>query len=250
MGWFSSKPKVAEGPWDFYQYSFGEGLRASITFNVRAAAEEHRSHPHCRRVIFHLPHESVYANGLPDGDEYRRSTEDEAALIGELERAGVDCLKVGHMLYAAMRDIVFQVEDTANFAAVVARWTARASRKIELRESAGWDFFEAKLRPSPVHQKWIENNHVVIELLKAGTNRELLHPLDHNFVGAPPAIDRIAGELERAGFDPQRHEPGRLTMTQELALDPDEITTWTLRFDALAEASAASYDGWGTRVLR
>jgi len=257
MGWFgssSSKKKVtvAQGPWDFYAYSYGDGQRASITFHVEADAEpEHHGYAACRRVVLYLPHEGVHAHGLPKPEEYQRSTDDELALIAALERAGVDCLKVGHMLYGAMREIVFQVEDTSGFATVYEAWTkTRKQRKIELIEKAGWTFFDEKLRPKPPHRKWIENNHLVIELLKAGSNRDELHSLDHTFLGEPAALDTVADELKSAGFHPRRADPNRLTLVQELHLDPDQITTWTLRFEGLARNSRASYDGWGAAVVR
>jgi hypothetical protein len=250
MGWFSKKTvSVTEGPWDFYAYSYGDGLRASITFNVRADAEtEHHGYHACRRAVLHLSPDKVYANGLPDGDEYRRSTADERAFTDELQRAGVDCLKVGHMIYGAMRDIVFQVEDTKGFAAAFERW--RKGKNVELVEKDGWTFFDEKLRPKPIHRKWIENNHVVIQLLTAGTDSKREHPLDHNFVGDAAALDAVAGELESAGFEPRRPEPSRLSILQPSLLDVDEITTWTLRFESLAASCRASYDGWGTLVIR
>jgi Regulator of ribonuclease activity B/Family of unknown function (DUF695) len=254
MGWFSSKKKraVADGPWDFYSYSYGDGLRASVTFNVEADAEpEHTGHPHCRRVVIHFPHDRVHASGLPVAAEYDRSTDDERALVSELERAGVDCLKVGHMLYGAMRDIVFQVTDVAGFAAAFARWRAtRGDREVQLVEKAGWTFFDEKIRPRPVHRMWIQNNHVIIQLLKAGTNRARAHAIDHTFLGAPDAIARVAAEIDAAGLAATRAEPGRLTVVQELALDADDLTTWTLRFEALADEAGASYDGWGAAVVR
>jgi hypothetical protein len=202
-------------------------------------------------VILHLRDDGVYANGLPTPDEYRRCTDDEAELIAELERDGVDCLKVGNKLYGAMRDIVFQVENTAAFMKALGRWRiSRNDREAELRESEGWDFFDDKIRPKPEHRKWIENNHLVIELLKAGSSREVPHLLDHCFRGQPAALDCVEDQLKRAGFASERRERERLLTTQELVLDPDEITTWTLRFEALAYNSGASYDGWGARVLR
>jgi regulator of RNase E activity RraB len=255
MGWFGSSKKqvrITEGPWDFYVYPYGEDQRASITFDVRADAEpEHRGYDACRRVIIYLPHDRVYANGLPMAAEYQRSTEDEQSLIAELERAAVDCKKVGHMLYGAMRDIVFQVEDAAGFSSVYERWRAtRPQRKIELVERAGWSFFDDKVRPKPVHRKWIQNNHVIIELLKAGSDRQQPHSLDHTFLGAADTLNVVARELGAAGFQSRRSEPSSLTIVQELPLDCDEITTWTLRFEALAENCGASYDGWGAAVIR
>ena len=255
MGWFGSSKKqvrIAEGPWDFYVYPYADGQRASITFNVRADAEhEHPAYNACRRVIIYLPHERVYANGLPMPEEYQRSTEDERSLIAELERAGVDCIKVGHMLYGAMRDIVFQVEDTAGFRAVYERWRpTRKQREIELVEKAGWSFFDEKVRPKPVHRKWIANNHVIIELLKAGSDGQRPHSLDHLFLGSAAALDVVERELGGAGFRSQRREPSLLTIVQQLRLDCDEITTWTLRFESLAENCGASYDGWGAAVIR
>jgi regulator of RNase E activity RraB len=255
MGLFGPKKKkvsVADGPWDFYAYPYGDGMRASITFNVRADEEpEHRGYAACRRVIMYLPHERVYANGLPNREEYQRSAEDERALIEELERAGVDCLKVGHMLYGAMRDIVFQVEDTQGFAAAYERFSAtRRDRRMELVEKQGWTFFDEKLRPKELHRQWITNNHLIVELLKAGTNGDVPHSIDHQFLGDAAALDVVAGELESAGFAPARPEPERLTLVQELPLDPDEISTWTRRFWLLAQSCGATYDGWGAAVIR
>ncbi len=250
FGFGKKKTVVAEGPWDFYNYSYGDGLRASITFHVRFDSDgPQRGYQACRRVVMYLPHDRVRADGLPTGEEYQRSADREAAFIAELERAGVDCLKVGHMLYGAMRDVVFQVEDTAGFAAAFKRWKT-SDEKAELIEKEGWSFFNEKIRPTPVHRKWIANNHLVIQLLKAGANHDRPHTLDHTFLGEPSNLDTVARELAARGFPSQRPDPTRLTIAQTLPLDPDGITTWTLRFESLAQTYQANYDGWGAAVLR
>lgn len=243
---------VAEGPWDFYSYRYGEGERATITFNVRADAEPaHHGYSACRRVIIYFPPAHVYQNGLPTAEELHRSTEEERALIAALEQAGVDCIKVGHMLYGAMRDMVFQVNDTRGFAEVYQRWRAHLhDRNIDLIEKDGWSFFDERLRPKPADRKWIEHNRVVVQLLQAGSNPRAPHALDHTFTGEGGVLDTVAAELLDAGFSPARPEPGRLTLVQPLPLDPDAITTWTMRFEALAAQCGAEYDGWGAAVVR
>jgi regulator of RNase E activity RraB len=156
------------------------------------------------------------------------------------------------MLYGAMRDIVFQVEDVEGFSAAYERWSRSrkpGAWKSELVESDGWSFFDRKLRPGPAHRKWIQNNHVVIQLLQAGSNRQRLHSLDHLFIGESAALDLIARELEELGLEPERQDPTKLKLVQELPLDPDEITTWTSRFEGIARECGASYDGWGSAVL-
>lgn len=249
----SEKPvSVAEGPWDFYSYGYGEGERATITFNVRADEEPvHQGYPACRRVVIYLTPERVYQNGLPTPEELERSTEEERALIAALDRARVDCIKVGHMLYGAMRDIVFQVNDPRAFAETYARWRDQyRDRNIDLVEKEGWSFFDERLRPKPADRKWIANNRVVFQLLQAGSNPRREHALDHTFTGEPAALDAVTAELRGAGFAPTRPEPVRLVLVQPLPLDADAITLWTMRFEALAAQCGAEYDGWGAAVLR
>lgn len=154
------------------------------------------------------------------------------------------------MTYAGMRDLIFQVDDAAGFARVYAGWAPGAG-KVELVQSAGWGFFDDKVRPKPPHRAWISNNRVVMELVKHGSDPRKPHVLDHTFLGPSDALDGVADFLQENGFtDQARPAADQLVVHQSVALDPDEITTWTLRFGGLAEQSGADYDGWGAAIVR
>ena len=258
MSWFGfgkkdTREAITKGPWEVYGYTYGEGERAMITVDVPAATEPaHRGHPHCRRVILFSPVEQVFSNGLPQRAELARLNQAEDTLVTELGARGVDCRKVGHMLYRGMRDIVFQCEDPAAFEAAFHAWKGKVNGgQVELvAREGGWSFFDEKLRPKLENWAWIENSRVVRGLVEAGTNFQAIHRLDHFFVGPPASLKEVETVLRERGLSELSPSSSGLTLRQDLALDVDLITTWTQRFGTLAAAAGARYDGWGAPVIR
>src|SRR5688500_9325111 len=142
----------AAGPWQIYMYSFGEGQRVSVRFRLPSATEaRHVGYDACRRVVMYSAG-GCYDNGLPGPEEFARLNADEERLVAALDATRVDCLLVGAMSYHCLRDVVFQVNDVAGFAGVYEQWRAgRASNEVELVEKEGWEFFDTKIRPKPIH---------------------------------------------------------------------------------------------------
>ena len=254
MGWFGKGKKtvvVAGNSWDVYSYRYGQGQRAFIRFDVAAAKEEqHRGHGNCRRVVMFIDPAAVRADGMPAKEKMDMLAAFEDDLVRGLTDAGVDCRLVGCMTYGGLREFVFQVEDTAAFADVVApRVGARGGERVELRESAGWDFFDAKVRPSRAHWRSIANRQVIGALVKAGSNPEKPHMLEHVFIGPEAALREIASQLESDGFRTISGEGERLVLAKPALLDLDEISELTGALEGFSASLGVEYDGWGTAVI-
>ncbi len=238
--------------WEMYTYTYGEGMRAVISFDVEAAREEeHRGYGHTMRVILYIPMPQVHGNGLPVGEVLPRLAEVEETLLKRLSKRGVVCRFVGRMTYGGMRELVFQVEDEAPFRASVEQLAQQVDDfKVELREGEGWRFFDEKVSPAPVYWQQISDRRVIDELLKAGTDPEALHVLDHTLVGEPETLEKIRRQLEGDGFEKTGGEGEVLVMSRESPLDLDAIFGLTSRLYGYCEQMGVEYDGWGAAVIK
>jgi regulator of RNase E activity RraB len=243
---------VVREAWEFYSYTYGEDQRASILFDVWAAEEpEHVGYGACRRMIVYVPDQSVEEDGLPDPEAFAQAKQVEAQLVAALESARVDCIKVGRMTYNGLCDVIFQVEDVEGFERCFAALQKQGVVfKVELVESEGWSFFDAKVRPRPEHWRWIKDRQTRDRLLAAGSDPKKPHTLDHTFLGEAKALEALAKALEEDGFDEPHLGDGRLSVSQEASLDVDEIHEVTEALRDLAASHHVAYDGWGAAVVR
>src|SRR5262249_50711862 len=238
--------------WEVYTYTYGEGFRALISFDHNAGTEdEHRGHPHCRRVIVFVPAQQVTENGLPVREALEQLGDMEDSLIARLEAAKVDCRFVGRMTYGGMRDFVFQVEDVAAFTAQVDGWKREHSGwRIESREREGWSFFDEKVRPSEAGWQQIADRRVLDGLRDAGSDMSKPHVLEHFFKGPPEALAHVAEQLRGDGFEGVPDDEGGLMMSRAEDIDLDEISQLTSSLARFCKRIGVEYTGWGAAVVR
>jgi hypothetical protein len=244
------------GPdWDGYSYLYGDGLLARIHFDTFAVKESpHIGYPKCIRVILFIPPDRVRPDGQPGSIQETESLlTQQRALIDHLTTSSVRCRFVGSMFYGAMFDLVFQVEpqDSGEFKATVTKWTKTTSPyRVEVKQSSGWDFFDAKVRPTPAHIQQIADRRVIQALIENGSDPKSPHQLDHRIEGPPEVLCRIAKELEANGFLRARFpSEGVLLINTESPLELLEIWDTTGRLVGYCANLGARYDGWGAAVV-
>jgi hypothetical protein len=237
--------------WEVYSFAYGEGLRAVISFDHAAANEPvHEGHPHCRRVIVQLPADQIGEDGLPLRSASPKLDEMGGGLIADLEAARVDCRFVGRMTYGGLRELVFQVADVPGFTRRLEAWRARqAAWQVEVRESAGWDFFDEQVRPPTAGPAADAGRRVLHGLRPAGSDMSRPRLLEHFFTGPPAALIRLAARLRGDGFEGQPDDGG-LTMSRAQSLDLEEINQVTAALAALGADLGVDYTGWAAAVGR
>jgi regulator of RNase E activity RraB len=237
--------------WEMYTYTYGEGMRVVISFDVEAAREkEHRGYGRTMRVILYIPMPQVHENGLPVGEVLPSLAEVEERLLKLLRKGGVACRFVGRMTYGGMRELIFQAEGEEPFRACVEQLAQQVDAfKVELREGEGWRFFDKKVSPAPVYWQQISDRRVIDQLLKAGTDPEALHVLDHTLVGEPETLEKIRRQLEADGFKKTGGEGDVLVMSRASPLDLDAIFGLTSRLSGYCAQMGVEYDGWGAAVI-
>jgi regulator of RNase E activity RraB len=175
-------------------------------------------------------------------------------LVDQLTARSVRCRFVGSMLYGGMFDLVFQVEaqESGRFKTAVAEWAGTALPcRVEVKQSSGWDFFDAKVRPSPAHAQQIADRRVIQGLIDAGSDPAIPHQLDHRIEGPPEVLRQIARDLEANGFVRARFPAEDvLLINTESPLDLMEIWDTTGRLVGYCANCGARYDGWGAAVVR
>jgi regulator of RNase E activity RraB len=254
MFWKKKKSaNIVGDSWAVYSYSYGEGQRAVISFDVERAREEnHKGYSHSIRVIIRIPLIGrVLENGLPVREELPRLQQLEDDLLHLLEKRGASCRFVGRMTYGGMREFVFQVEDVETFRTTVSRLEGRVGGyEIELREGERWQFFDEKVRPKPVFWQQISDYKVIEKLIEAGSNPKSLHLIEHTIVGEDERLLSIRDELKANGFTEVCIGDGKLVMGKESRLGLEEIFCVTGKLFSYCETVGVKYDGWGVAVVK
>lgn len=249
---FSKKPatKVVRDRWNGWAYTFGQGERCVVSFDVEACEASERRASTCVRVIGFAPESEVGRNGMPSQRAYQELTALEDALVAKLGEDGAPCWLVGRQTYRGMRELIFQVEDVAAFERVHAIVAPRFLRS-ELVKKDGWTFFDEKIAPGERGMDHIGNRNVLEGLRQAGANLSLPHVVEPHFVGPPVALERLAAELARSGFRVQSRTGDSTTFAIEIPLDvQDEIDEMTMFLRGKAREHGVTYDGWGAAVRR
>ena len=245
---------VRENNWDGYSYIFGDGLVARIHFDVQAAQEtQHFGYDICVRVIVHIPVDQVVATGQPTSQALERLLQEQSRLIEILEKESFKCRFVGMMLYAAMSDMVFQVEpdELQRMDASISGWAkSLADFRIETTRSPGWNFFDSKVRPSIQHAQQISDREVIKALLAAGSNPDKTHRLKHTFLGPEKVLRALAKDLKKWGLkDPVFPDKEVLQMTTASTLNIMAISQLTGQLARYCADHGLVYDGWGAEIV-
>jgi regulator of RNase E activity RraB len=242
---------IAGDSWAVYFYYYGEGQKAVISFDVELAKEEnHTGYGHSIRVIVYVPLTGrVLENGMPVREELPKLQQLEDNLLQALQKRGVDCRLVGRMTYGGMRELVFQVEDVKAFRRSFSR-VATDDYKVELREGDDWQFFDEKIRPTPVFWQQITDQMVIQGLIKAGSNPKAPHFIEHSINGERQKLIRLRDELTANGFTEVGMGDDHLTVGKESKLDIDEIFSVTGKLSSYCESIGVKYDGWGAAVIK
>ncbi len=238
--------------WEFYSYTFGEGMRAFIRFDVSAALEEaHAGFPFGERVIIYLPSESLYSNGTPKQDVFEALSQFEADLIDQLEKAQINCRFVGVMTYSGLREFVFQVDEQKKFDRALKKFLRQSSYKIERRSYPGWSFFDQKVSPKPHFWQQISDRNVIDQLVKAGSDPSKKHTLEHVFIGDGENLKKLLATLTPQGFMKKYLDQERLEVQIDYPLDnPEMIFRMTAYLRDTASKFDLDYDGWGAAVRK
>jgi len=255
---------VNENQLDLYMFSYDQGLRASVTYDKRFEdLAERVAYPHGRRVILYsqsLTSEHLYENLLPLASELSRWRGLEQSLLAALDASEVRYVKAGHMIYGGLYDILVQTADPGAFDGVYQRWMDEGGRgRSEVRESAGWTYFEEKIQPRDERLYWSANAKLIEALREAGLDVSRPQSIEHHFFGDELALREAAAILQIAmpgqalqvtvtPSSPDGDDTGQLTATVVVVLDPEIVSLQEWKFRKIASELGVDYDGWGAQV--
>lgn len=245
------QPMVSNA-WQFYSYTYGEGMRAIIRFDVTAAQEEtHQGCPFGERVLVFLPPDVLYPNGTPKQSVFETLADFEENLIAKLEQAGVPCRFVGVMTYSGLRDFIFQVADREKFDQALKDFLKEAPFRTERRSYPDWSFFDDKVAPKPHFWRQISDRQVIEELVAAGSDPHKKHTLEHVFTGPQDRLVKFLGTLTSQGFRKKTLTENRLEVQIDYPLtDPEMIFRMTAYLWDHSQKFGLKYDGWGAAVRK
>lgn len=238
--------------WNVYTYTYGEGMRAIVTFDVELAQEiHHTGYEHAFRVILFIPLSYVLVNGLPLSEALPVLRQFETGLLERLEDAGVTCKLVGTLTYGGMREFLFQAEDADEFRAGLGELASPVKNyRVEVQELVGWTFFDEKVRPSAVNWQQIFDRSMIEQLVREGSDPLAMHHLEHSFRGDTQALTRVSHELQQLGFHEISSGEQILVLGSEAHLNLEEIFAITSHLLEFGEQNGVHYEGWGASVVR
>ena len=239
--------EIIRDRWNGYQYTFGEGERCVVSFDITACDPTAQRPSQLRRVIGFSPEGHISPSGMPSPEAFARLKAIEQALLAQLRARKIDAWLVGRQVYRGYRELLFQVDDTVGFDTAYAAVEDEFGG-MKLVAHPDWQFFNDKIRPDERALNHIANRDLLHELEKAGADLAAEHVLDHTFVGGDLA--GLETELANHGYT-RRSRTDTLTMAKAETLDEqDLIDATTMWLRKIAEVFDASYDGWGTMVNR
>lgn len=163
--------QISGNSWGVYRTQTGDNLPLIVRVDTDLAQEErHRGYDHSARLRLHAEH--PLDNGLPARDELPALAQLEDRLVQLLESKGVRCRLAASLTGGGTRELLFQVQDVAGLRDCVSGLLAGGERRWELLEDEGWKYFDEAARPPADGWRQIEDQVVVSQLLKAGSNPE------------------------------------------------------------------------------
>lgn len=210
--------------WNHYAYTYGEGQRAEVRFDLELALlPAPATHQRCVRICLHGP-----------------VADFEPRLAEVLE--GVDCWLVGVLQYAGVTAFVLQVEDAVAFDARRPAVEAVAPAPLALEHSHGWGFFDDRVCPSEADWRRITDREQVERLQRTGVDVRAEGPVTHAFYGSAGGLRRIAERLALEDFETLSLSGDRLVVRGVHSLA--EVSSRTVPLARLARSAGAAYDGW------
>jgi regulator of RNase E activity RraB len=232
--------------WEVHAYET-EGGPVFVIFQSDLEDVDQDAFGFCARVL--IPIVDPQDSGGPTQEEAERLNALEDQLIAGLDAAGTDCLHVGRVTHAGVREVVFMVADWETFRPPVGTWMQSVDREIDVSEHDGWQFFFEAMWPSPYGWAHIRNRTVVMQLVEHGSDPEKPHGLEFHFLGEKAALEALQAKLAERGFRDPSFQEGALTSTIDLPLDVDRITDVYMQAHEDAEGLQVELDGWGAMIV-
>ncbi|NOQ75497.1 MAG: hypothetical protein GQ574_26040 [Crocinitomix sp.] len=243
---------VRNDAWNFYTYQYedqGKTFKALIEFDDMHANEtNHAILGSGLRLILYVSPEYCSENGLA-----LRDVAMELLTIQKRLLAGIksDSRLVGKMSYGYLVDMAFQTNNISQLKTELAdiEINHRIIKK-EFREYENWAFFDEKIKPDMFYKQKIADRNTIGQLIKAGSDQNAVHELEHFFIGEEERLQFVSEQLKPQGFELDYIKEGKMLLTQHLKLDLEEISKHTGKIKMFAEKVGIIYDGWGTKIVK
>lgn len=248
--------------WDFYQ-TIVDDEQAFIRIDLGVADEKNpRDYPYCIGVC--VSFSSMNSAGMPTQSESEAMSELEDAIWAFLQTE-LDAVPVAVVTMPKHRDFIFySPRNAAQTRDRISEFvTSRSHRVCETfaHEDAEWKFYFETLYPEPEDALWMQDHHLVEELISEGDEVECERVVDHfamfrskqqrdKFIGHVIPLGYTVAELtDDDSGDTETPYEVHLTRSHPVALNAVQPITNELA--KLVWQFEGEYDGWGCMpVLR
>jgi hypothetical protein len=195
-------------------------------------------------LFYERREEGVY--GLPVPRTADRLQRLKQSLLDSLQSGGIECRHVGRVTSGGTRELLFQVEDAAGFAEILARWhEAVGAPRLRLVERVGWARFDEEVKPRTEHRLQIEDRRTIDGLTSLGIDPERSHRIEFRLGGAAERLRSAAREL--APFELVFGD-ARLFVVERTRLELHRIWRTSRLLYETAIRHEVTYEGWGLSV--
>lgn len=251
MKLFRKKKKVHNENWRAWDFFDDEDQYGLITYDVTYLDPTTRfqcSHEVSLDLL--IPEMYLSEGNFPSPDGHYALLELEDKLISFLQKAAVECMQVVRLTHNGARTFVFEVNDLVNFLETVKKWTKVVDDfEINIEKQEPWMYYD-RCKPTAYNWQQIGNQQVIEQLLKNGSNPEVVHKLECSFGGEPTKLEALKTELLEEGGKHLLSEADLLEMEFEAMLDSYEVDPLTYFLMTTAQKHACKFEGWRAAIIK
>lgn len=251
MKLFRKKKKVHNENWRAWDFFDEEENYGFITYDVTFLTDADSFESNAEFALDIVIPRSMTEDGsfpTPKGHEALIDLEDE--LLHTLEKARVDCLQVVRLTYDGKRTFVFEVTEVVHFLETLKTWTQKTRHfEINIKKHAPWHLYK-QWEPTPYNWQQIENQQVIEQLTRHGSNPTKTHIIECSFGGSQNQLSLLKNTLIRAEGTLLLEKDDLLEITFESSLDPMEIDSLTFFLMDEAANHDCKFEGWRSAIVK
>lgn len=233
--------------WEFFSYTYGEGMRASILFDTEAVSYKGKDYNTCVRLIMHINQGNCLEDGLPTQMEWAEISDVDEFMQEDIQS---NSWYVARMIYSGMVDFVFQTDEPKKLIAELekTKHSIFTIYRTEILQSAGWDFFNNNVAPGEIDWQMITDSKLIRQLLDTGADPDKEYTLNHTIMGPHDKLNEFWSIIEKDGYAKVSLTENKLVVSRPSRLHLFEISAITQEFASFCPKQGLCYDGWGTFI--
>jgi len=251
MKLFRKKILVQNDNWKFWEFHDEEefyGLNFLDATYMDPITQKGFNKEYYLKVI--IPENKLAHGKFPSPEANYELQELETKLITRLEKNKINCKQVHRSVYYGAQRMLFEVSKQQEFEKEVNQWKNNlGSYNLEIIEDKAWELYN-ELQPDVYANQQMGNSEVFDNLVKAGSNLDKNHLIEHAIFGNKLNLKSLETALIKEGGKTITFENDLLEIGFECAPDLGEINEMTYFLIDKSNEHNCTYDGWSTAIMK